>query len=182
MADLTRYSYDRETGAFNGLVEATASPLEPGVLLEPAFSTPTPPPEVAALQVAVWAGVSWKVVTDHRGETWYRDREAVLIVDLGDPADLGLTAAPAPLPPPPPPSSCSKLGLKRAFTEKGLWPTVKAMIASDEDMQEDWDLAVELRITDPIVKKAVAGLALLGTALTPDDVQALVTRANELVA
>ncbi|MGZ7865311.1 hypothetical protein ACXR8U_06520 [Methylobacterium radiotolerans] len=36
------------------------------------------------------------------------------------------------------------------------------MIASDEDMQEDWDLAVELRISDPIVRKAVAGLALLG--------------------
>ncbi len=36
------------------------------------------------------------------------------------------------------------------------------MIASDEDMQEDWDLAAELRISDPIVRKSVAGLALLG--------------------
>ncbi len=56
------------------------------------------------------------------------------------------------------------------------------MLASDADMQEDWDLAVELRITDPIVKKAVAGLAQLGIPLSDADVQNLVTRANELVA
>ena len=82
----------------------------------------------------------------------------------------------------PPPTSCSKLGLKRAFDEKKLWTTVRAMIASDAGMQEDWDLAVELRITDPIVRKAVAGLAQLGIPLSDADVQALVTRANALVA
>jgi hypothetical protein len=55
------------------------------------------------------------------------------------------------------------------------------MIASDENMQEDWDLAVELRISDPIVRKAVAGLALPGVVPTAGDAWALVTRANELV-
>lgn len=58
---------------------------------------------------------------------------------------------------------------------------VRAVIASDEDMQEDWDLAVELRISDPIVRKAVPGLAPLGVAITAGDAQALVTRVNELV-
>ncbi len=120
-------------------------------------------------------------VADHRGETWFKGAEPVLVDFLGDPAAQDLTAEPV-LPPAPPPSSCSKLGLKRAFTERGLWPTVRAMLSSDADMQEDWDLAVELRITDPIVKKAVAGLAQLGIPLSDADVQNLVTRANELVA
>ena len=102
---------------------------------------------------------------------------AALEQQIFDPRTLTLSA-----PPPILPTSCSKLGLKRAFDEKGLWSSVRTMIASQPDMQEDWDLAVELRISDPIVQKAVAGLAFLGIALTPDDVQALVTRANELVA
>lgn len=89
--------------------------------------------------------------------------------------------------PPPPapsalPSSCSKLGLKRAFEEKGLWPTVRGMIASSADLTEDWNLAIELRISDPLIKTAVAALAQQGIALSDADVQALVTRANELVA
>ncbi|GAN47811.1 carboxyl transferase [Methylobacterium sp. ME121] len=50
----------------------------------------------------------------------------------------------------------------RAVPDGEVVARVRAMIASDEDMQEDWDLAVELRISDPIVRKAVAGLALLG--------------------
>jgi hypothetical protein len=79
-------------------------------------------------------------------------------------------------------NSCSRLGLKRAFEEKGLWPTVRAMIASDAVMSEDWSLATQIRITDPIVAKARGGLAQQGIALSDADVQALVTRANELVA
>lgn len=91
-----------------------------------------------------------------------------------------------PVPPMPPdtstPSSCSKLGLKRAFEEQGLWPTVRAMIAGDAEMAEDWGLAIQIRINDPIVTKARAGLAQQGIGLSDADVQALVTRANELVA
>jgi hypothetical protein len=87
-----------------------------------------------------------------------------------------------PGPPTGPVPYCSKLGLKRAFEEKGLWPTVRAMIAGDADMAEDWGLAIEIRITDPIVAKARAGLAQQGIALSDADVLALVNRANELVA
>jgi hypothetical protein len=79
-------------------------------------------------------------------------------------------------------TSCSRLGLKRAFEERGLWETVRAMIASDKDMSEDWNLATQIRITDPIVAKARAGLAQQRIGLSDADVQALVTRANQLVA
>ncbi|MFF9549425.1 hypothetical protein [Methylobacterium fujisawaense] len=181
MNDLTRYAYDARSGAYVGTVEAHDDPMNPGSFLEPAFSTTIAPGDAPAGQVAVFASGAWAFVADHRGETWFKGPEPVLVDFLGDPAAQDLTAEPV-LPPAPPPSSCSKLGLKRAFTEKGLWETVRFMISQDPDMQEDWDLAVELRITDPIVKKAVFGLAQAGIPLSDADVQNLVTRANELVA
>lgn len=182
MADLTRYAFDTRNGVYVGLAELHPDPLNPGQFLEPWGTTDiAPPAEVPAGEAAVFANDVWTLVADHRGEVWFRGTDPVLVDFLGDPAGQDLTRAPV-LPPAPPPSSCSKLGLKRAFEEKGLWPTVRAMIASGADMQEDWDLAVELRITDPIVRKAIAGLAQLGLPQSDADVQALVTRANELVA
>lgn len=97
-----------------------------------------------------------------------------------DPVALTFSAPAAP--PLPVATFCSRLGLKRAFEERGLWETVRAMIASDAVMSEDWSLATQIRITDPIVAKARAGLAQQGIGLSDADVQALVTRANELVA
>lgn len=97
-----------------------------------------------------------------------------------------LTFSGSPSPPLPPdlskPVSCSKLGLKRAFVEKDLWPAVRDMIAADAELTEDWNLAIQIRINDPIVAKARTGLAQRGVWLSDADVQALVTRANELVA
>lgn len=182
MTDLTRYAYDWRTQAYVGTTLAHPDPMNPGQVLEPAFTTAIEPPPNSPGQSAAWSGEEWEMRSDHRGETWFKGDAPVVVDFLGDPAAHGLTQDPPPLPEPPPPSSCSKLGLKRAFTEKGLWPTVRAMIASDADMQEDWDLAVELRITDPIVQRAVYGLTLAGIPLSAADVQALVTRANELVA
>lgn len=181
MTVFTRYAYDARSGAYVGETEAQEDPMNPGGLLEPAFSTDVAPPEAQADKVAVFTLGTWHLVADYRGQVWFKGADPVLIDFLGDPVEQGLTQQPV-IPPAPPPSSCSKIGLKRAFDEKGLWPTVRAMIASSADMQEDWDLAVELRITDPIVKEAVAGLAQLGIPLSDADVQALVTRANELVA
>lgn len=62
------------------------------------------------------------------------------------------------------PDSCTKLGLKRVLAETGQnavfsqpeWPAVKAAIASDADRQEDWDLAVEIRRSDPLVQAVIA--------------------------
>ena len=80
-------------------------------------------------------------------------------------------------PPLPVPTSASKLGLKRALAEIGLWDQVKAAIAADPDAQEEWDLAVEIRRTDPLVQMMIDAMGL-----TPEQVDAILIRANELVA
>lgn len=83
------------------------------------------------------------------------------------------------------PGSCSKLGLKRALAETGAqaifpkpeWPAVKDLLSKDPDLQEDWDLAVEIRRTDPLVQGVIA-------ARKYDDatVDKILLRANELAA
>jgi hypothetical protein len=84
------------------------------------------------------------------------------------------------LPPPPPPviipTEASKLGLRRVFVERGIWDQVKAMIASDPDMQEEWDLAITIKRTDPLVHTMIAALNL-----QPADVDAIMIRQRELV-
>lgn len=80
-------------------------------------------------------------------------------------------------PPLPVPTSASKLGLKRALADVGLWDQVKAAIATDPDIQEEWDLAIEIRRTDPLVERLVAALGL-----APAEVDAILIRANELAA
>ncbi|WCS27219.1 hypothetical protein LOK46_10500 [Methylobacterium sp. NMS14P] len=95
-------------------------------------------------------------------------------------------SAPIIVPPTEPvPDRCSKLGLKRALAETGPdavfpkpeWPAVKEAIASDADLQEDWDLAVSIVRTDPLVQAMVA-------ARKYDDatVDKILVRANALAA
>ena len=92
--------------------------------------------------------------------------------------DGARVAAPAPLVPAPVvPSSATKLGLKRALAEAGRWPAVKAAIAADPDVQEDWDLATLIRRDDPVTQAIVAGLGYgMG------EVDALLVRAAALTA
>jgi hypothetical protein len=172
---LTRYTYDPRSGAYVGETGAHEDPQNPGQFLEPAFSTPLAPPPPIAGMAASWTKLGWRLQPDHRGETWWRGVEPVLIDGLGDPVRQGLTAAPV-FPDPPPPTSCSKLGLKRAFDELGLWQRVKEAISADPDTQEDWDLAIEIQRTDPLVIKMQA---LLG--LTDDQVTKIIARAVALV-
>lgn len=75
------------------------------------------------------------------------------------------------------PASANKLGIKRALAEIGLWEQAKGAIAADQGAQEDWDLAIEIRRTDPLVQKLINVMAL-----SPDQVDAILIRANELVA
>lgn len=171
------YAYDRVTGALLGTAAFMPNPERPEAPLQPAFTTLEVPPDVPAGQVAIWRG-AWGLDADRRGEIWWKGTDPILIEVPGDPAALGLTDKPV-LPPAPPPTSCTKLGLKRAFAEKGLWPTVRSYIAADEDRQEDWDLATQIYLTDPLVTDAVAALAAAGIAVDPVD---LATRANALVA
>lgn len=86
-----------------------------------------------------------------------------------------LVAQPAP-PSPPMPTSCTKLGLKRAFDELGQWSAVKAAIASNANTQEEWDLAIEIKRTDTLVQGMIAALSL-----TTEQVDSLLIRASALV-
>jgi hypothetical protein len=70
------------------------------------------------------------------------------------------------------PTSASKLGLKRAFAELGMWEQVKATLAANEDAQEEWDLAIEIKRTDTIVQDFIAIFEL-----TPEFVDQLLIRA-----
>ncbi|WP_375782947.1 hypothetical protein ACE10Z_23825 [Bradyrhizobium sp. Pha-3] len=79
-------------------------------------------------------------------------------------------------PPAPAPSSCTKLGLKRAYDELGNWAVVRAAIAADASVQEEWNLATELRRTDPLVQRMIAVLGL-----SDAQVDQLLIRANALV-
>ncbi|MGX1353457.1 hypothetical protein AB7M49_007078 [Bradyrhizobium elkanii] len=74
------------------------------------------------------------------------------------------------------PSSCTKLGLKRAFDELGTWAAVKAAIAADANVQEEWDLATEIRRADPLVQHMIAVVGL-----SDAQVDQLLIRANALV-
>jgi hypothetical protein len=88
----------------------------------------------------------------------------------------GNTPDPYVAPPAPVPTSCTKLGLKRAFDELGQWAAVKAAIASDPNTQEEWDLAVDIKRTDTLVEGVIAALGL-----TSAQVDNLLIRANTLV-
>ncbi|MCK1543442.1 hypothetical protein IVB12_16110 [Bradyrhizobium sp. 179] len=90
--------------------------------------------------------------------------------------DAGNTPLPYEPPAPTVPTSCTKLGLKRAFDELGQWATVKAAIAADPDTQEEWDLAIEIKRTDSLVQGMIAALSL-----TSEQVDNLLIRANALV-
>lgn len=87
------YSFDPETRIYIGEVEAAKSPLETEVYLWPAFTTPTPPPALQANEAAVFIRDAWKVVPDHRGETWYRGETPAVIMTIGAVPD-GLTPLP----------------------------------------------------------------------------------------
>jgi hypothetical protein len=75
------------------------------------------------------------------------------------------------------PKTASKLGLKRTFDEKGQWDQIKAVITADAETQEEWDLAQEIKRTDPLVQGIIAALSL-----SPSQVDAILIRARELVA
>ena len=55
------YSYDPNTGKYQGTARAWESPLEPGVYLIPAHATEVEPPEVDENHQAIWNGESWDI-------------------------------------------------------------------------------------------------------------------------
>lgn len=91
----------------SGPHEARLSPADADagrtVYLLPAGAVTERPPHVAARQVPVWDAGAWKIVPDYRGETWWRGHaEPVTVIQVGDPAALGLVATEPPAPYVPP--------------------------------------------------------------------------------
>lgn len=74
------------------------------------------------------------------------------------------------------PERATKLGLKRAFDELGIWPQVKAEIAADRDAQEEWDLAIDINRTDPLTQNLIRKLQF-----SDAQVDQIIIRANALV-
>lgn len=97
----TIYHYHPVSREYLGYSEADESPLEPGVLLLPAFCTRTAPPPTGEREAAV-LDVSdniWHIVSDFRGSEHYstRDGATVIITELGAlPAET--TSQPRPSP------------------------------------------------------------------------------------
>jgi hypothetical protein len=125
--------------------------------------------------------IDMDVVGFHEGETipftYHPDDSAPLTITIKNLLTSGnYEIAEYVSTPPYVPNSASKLGLKRAFDELGQWDNVKSMIASNSDMQEDWDLAIEIKRTDSLVQQMIAALQL-----TDEQVDNLLIRAYELV-
>lgn len=94
MPTKTVYLFDPVTGESLGAYPATASPLEPGIYLEPVCSTPVAPPTLIVNQVAVFAAGAWSVVPDFRGQTVFDQTTGVssVVANRGVlAANLGLT-------------------------------------------------------------------------------------------
>lgn len=123
-----------------------------------------------------------RVVLDDQSE-WTPEDGYEAVADAEGQYDIGGTLVDGNYTPPeihvepmPKPQSASKLGLIRALREAGTWPAIKAAIAADETMQEDWDAAQEIRRTDPLVQTMIAS-----QDLSEDQVDHLLERARELV-
>jgi hypothetical protein len=127
-----------------------------------------------------------KVATVDQGKVFPEDRRLVELYDgdLDTPQESygGMVYRPETndlirMPPKPAsiPATASKLGLRRVFVEQGNWSQVKALIAADPDTQEEWDLAVEIKRTDPLTLELITAMSL-----QPAEVDAILIRAKQL--
>lgn len=93
------YNYHPETGEFIDSSFADTSPLEPEVVLIPAYSTTTPPPATGKNEVALFIDKHWVKQPDYRGQVFYTTPEgtATTISEMG-PIPQNLTAEPCPSP------------------------------------------------------------------------------------
>lgn len=91
------HNFDAETGAYLSTIKARLDPLDRKPMV-PANATLSAPPETAVLEIAVWSGIDWSVVPDHRGkEYWLPDGSFHRIENLNQtPPDEALTMKPEP--------------------------------------------------------------------------------------
>lgn len=64
----------------------------------------------------------------------------------------------------PVPASVEKIRLVRVLRARGVWGTVKAGMADDEELQEDWDILQRIPRSDPVA-------ARIGEILAWDDAE-----------
>lgn len=71
----------------------------------------------------------------------------------------------------PEPINCTivtKLALKRELERRGIWQDFRALISSDADLWDEWLIANDLRIDDPMTVTAATAMGW-----TPEQVQQL---------
>ena len=87
------YHYRPDNGEYIGPGKADPDPLEEGNWLYPAYSTSKSPPKTKVGKARVFSSGNWSYAEDHRGETWWDEHgQPVVIQDLGNPADSGLSS------------------------------------------------------------------------------------------
>lgn len=80
------------TGELLGSGVADPDPLEEGAWLLPANATTISPPASEEGKARVFSQGTWVQIDDHRGETWWDvEGNPIMVADLGDPTDDGLT-------------------------------------------------------------------------------------------
>lgn len=148
-----------EDGLFLSVTEARESPLEPGVFLIPARCVEEAPPEIATRQVAKWQDGEWIVLADHRGETWYRDGDPVVIDFVGDPAGSGFTqTAPEP--------SLSDL---RSAKIKAIEDAAEALLAAGAPVADSQHVALDTDSRADLTAMAATATAAAGGAVSWPD-------------
>lgn len=161
------YSYHPFHGVLTGETIADESPLEPGVYLDPAYTTRTIPPQYESGEIPVWSGERWEVLPDHRGEAWFTDSgEAVTIQVPGSPVDMGLSKEPPDQPELPAPiPSITPRQLRLWLLSRGLLaqvPTlIEAMPEPDKTVaQIEWEFATVFDHRHPFMQALGAAVGL----------------------
>ncbi|WP_197337929.1 phage tail protein [Ralstonia solanacearum] len=97
----TAYHYHPTTGEYAGSSIADRSPLEPDVVLIPAYATDQAPPEAGPREVAVFSDGNWSIAADWRDVALFStaDGSAITIADIGTtPANVNATETAQPSP------------------------------------------------------------------------------------
>lgn len=92
------YSYDPKSGAFLAQGTAYPDPMNEGGYLIPAHATEIAPPNVEGGLVAVFNGIEWDVVEDHRGTILYSPEGQKIEVKKLGPIPEGYSTTPPPEP------------------------------------------------------------------------------------
>lgn len=73
------------------------------------------------------------------------------------------------------PKSITRIQAMKVMKSMGLWEAFKAVLASSQDAQDEWDLATQLDRNDPFVDQLMPALNL-----TSDQLDILFTQASTL--